>query len=228
MRTSFPSKLVAARYAAGPGVIGLVLFGGAGTLAWPAAWVFVSMLVAGGAFTLCVLAPRSPELIAERSRVQPGTKRWDRVLAPIAALTPMVVCATAALDRRLGWRPGVDARVSIASALVLAAGMALVYWAMYQNTYFAATVRIQHERGHRVISSGPYRLVRHPGYLGALLTFVALPLELGSPWAAVPGAAGVAFLVLRTWLEDRALTEELPGYTEFKTRTKRRLIPLLW
>ena len=103
-----------------------------------------------------------------------------------------------------------------------------VLWAMASNPFFAATVRIQSERGQEVVSAGPYRLVRHPGYLGALVYNLAIPLVLGSLWTFIPALFTIALLVVRTALEDRTLQAELPGYAAYTAAVRRRLIPGLW
>jgi protein-S-isoprenylcysteine O-methyltransferase Ste14 len=108
-------------------------------------------------------------------------------------------------------------------------GTAVVTWAMAVNTHFEKTVRIQSDRGHTVCDRGPYRWVRHPGYVGASLAFpLATPLLLGSAWAFVPAALCVAMLVLRTALEDRMLRAELEGYEAFAGKTRYRLLPGIW
>ncbi|MHB0877451.1 MAG: methyltransferase family protein [Anaerolineae bacterium] len=205
-----------------------VLFIAAGTLRWPLAWAFAAVMVAFQVLNAAILVPRDPDLLVERSRAQEGTKRWDLVLAPVVAFGPVLIGAVAGLDERFGWLPEVATWVSVVSLVVVAAAPLLTTWAMVTNHFFGPVVRIQSERGHRVVSGGPYRLVRHPGYLGAGLMYVALPLALGSVWAIVPTVVVLGALVLRTALEDRTLMEELPGYREYGERVRYRLVPGLW
>ena len=96
------------------------------------------------------------------------------------------------------------------------------------NRFFSGTVRIQTERGHRVVTGGPYRFVRHPGYLGGVISYLAMPLILGSAWAYIPAAVGMAVTAIRAALEDRTLKKELPGYLEYTQATRYRLIPGIW
>lgn len=124
---------------------------------------------------------------------------------------------------------GLLALVVLVPAFVPAvAGYALTAWAMVENRFFSGTVRIQTDRGHTVISSGPYRLVRHPGYAGSVLATVCVPVILGSWWTFVPAGVAIASLVARTGLEDRMLRSELEGYAAFAERTRWRLIPGVW
>ena len=104
----------------------------------------------------------------------------------------------------------------------------LAHWAMLANPFFEKTVRIQEERGHHVATGGPYRFVRHPGYVAFILMGFALPLGVGSAWALVPAGLNAALIVARTALEDRTLRRELPGYAEYAQRTRYRLLPGVW
>jgi protein-S-isoprenylcysteine O-methyltransferase Ste14 len=99
---------------------------------------------------------------------------------------------------------------------------------MVENRFFSGTVRIQTDREHVVVSGGPYRLVRHPGYAGSLLATICVPVVLGSWWAWVPACVSVAALVVRTALEDRVLRRELDGYAAYAARTRHRLVPGVW
>jgi protein-S-isoprenylcysteine O-methyltransferase Ste14 len=134
----------------------------------------------------------------------------------------------AGLDQRYGWSSGIEPVAQIGAMLLVIAGHALVVWATGVNAYFSQVVRIQTERGHTVISSGPYRYVRHPGYVGGILVTLAAPLLLGSAWALIPGVLGALLLVVRTALEDRTLLQELAGYGEYAESVRYRLVPGLW
>ena len=118
--------------------------------------------------------------------------------------------------------------VTVTGVLLMLTGQVLFAWARRENVFFSSTVRVQSERGHHVCATGPYRVVRHPGYLGLLLSGLAFPLVLDSHWAMIPAALGAAFLVLRTMLEDRFLTEHLAGYAEYAATTRWRLLPALF
>jgi protein-S-isoprenylcysteine O-methyltransferase Ste14 len=206
-----------------------VLFISAGRLDWVAAWVYLALFVFGLPVNGYLLYRRSPELIAERAEVKEGTKDWDRVLSIIYGLLAGVgLQLVAGLNARFGWAPQVPITLQILALVPLLAGFALSSWAMITNTFFAPTVRIQDERGHTVVSEGPYGWVRHPGYVGWSLSLVATPLLLGSFWALVSGILAVILLVVRTVFEDRTLRQELDGYAEYARRVRFRLLPGIW
>jgi protein-S-isoprenylcysteine O-methyltransferase Ste14 len=207
----------------------LSLFLSAGDWGWGAAWVYVAISVANLAGNALVLIPTSPELLVERSQAQEGTKGWDRLLsAAMALFGPLVISVVAGLD----WWAGDLASGSLAGQGVALAVMALAIglglWAIASSAYFSATVRIQEERGHEVATGGPYRFVRHPGYVAAVLFDLATPVLLGSLWALIPAVLTVAVVVARTVLEDRTLQAELSGYAEYAQQTRYRLVPGVW
>ena len=144
-------------------------------------------------------------------------------------LRPLVVFVVAGLDERYGWQPDIPAMAACGlGSLFLLAAIAFSTWAMTVNRFFSGTVRIQTERGHQVVSSGPYRLVRHPGYLAGVIGYLAMPLVLGSSWAYLPVLMGILVVCLRTYLEDKTLQEELPGYREYTQQIRYRLFPGIW
>ena len=134
----------------------------------------------------------------------------------------------AGLDVRFGWTQELRVGWHVAGAAVLAAGLGLGGWAMIANAYFSTAVRIQSERGHTVCRSGPYRFVRHPGYVGFILQSLGTPVLLGSLWALIPGITAAALMVIRTSLEDRTLQAELPGYPDYVQEVRYRLVPGIW
>ena len=213
-------------------LFGVVLFLAAGKLDWPNGWVYLGLNAFTQILSAIVLIPRRPDMLAERSKVREGTKPWDRILAPaIVIVGTLAVLITAGLDARFGWSASSGAVSGGWFALGLAAAFAsqmFVLWAMASNPFFAATVRIQDDRGQTVTSRGPYALVRHPGYAGALVYNLAIPLVLGSWWTYLPALATIALNILRTALEDRTLQAELPGYKEYAGRVRYRLIPGIW
>lgn len=158
-----------------------------------------------------------------------GTKRWDRACLTLFGLSYFGTPVVAALDARGGPTPTMPAWLWVPGVLLFAFHLVTVAWAMSANPHFEKTVRIQHDRGHRVIDTGPYQFVRHPGYMSTIVGFaLASPLLLLSWWAFVPAAACAACLVARTALEDRTLRTELPGYEEYAQRTRYRLLPGIW
>jgi protein-S-isoprenylcysteine O-methyltransferase Ste14 len=209
-------------------LVAALLFLAAGRLDWRWGWAFVTLAGANVITLAILLIPTRPELLAERSGLRAGTKRWDLVLAPLLAYSSLISALVAAFDFRWSWSPAFPWAAHVAGLAVAAAGSAFTAWAMYTNRFFAATVRIQTDRGHEVVSAGPYRLVRHPGYLGSAVFMLSLPLMLGSLWAAVPVAVGLVTCFVRTALEDRTLRRELPGYEDYARRVRRRLVPGVW
>ena len=210
-------------------IFGVLLFLLAGKINWPAGWVYLAINAFTQLMTAVVLIPRQGSMLNERSKVREGTKNWDRILAPaIVIFGTLAVLATAALDARFGWSEPVSTSLWGVAILVVWASQMFVLWAMASNSFFAATVRIQTDRGHTVTRSGPYRLVRHPGYAGALIYTLFVPLVLRSWWTLIPAGLTIALIVIRTRLEDRTLQEELPGYKEYTDQVRYRLIPGVW
>lgn len=210
---------------------GLILFASAGTLAWSWGWALLAVIAASLAGQVLILVPINPDLLVERSRGvrAEGVKRWDKWLTPFAAgILPMVCWILAGLDYRYGWSGPQPSWLHLSGLLGVLLGFGLFLWAMACNAFFSEGVRIQHERGHTVATSGPYRCVRHPGYSGAILYFLGTPFLLGSIWALIPAVLGSALYGARTFLEDKTLIEELPGYREYTRSTRYRLIPGVW
>jgi protein-S-isoprenylcysteine O-methyltransferase Ste14 len=210
-------------------LLAVTLFVSLGSLDWPMAWVYLSLVILGMTVTTVLLARTHPDLLVERSHIGEGVKSWDRVLSRLMALGVLLpTLLIAGLDRRWGWSHAMPLHMEIGGAVLFALGTSWVSWAMVSNRFFAPVVRIQKDRGHTVATSGPYRFVRHPGYVGIMLCGVAVPLMLGSLWALVPAGLGVGVAVLRTALEDRTLRNELEGYKDYASRVRYRLIPGLW
>ncbi len=204
-----------------------LLFLAAGTINWPAGWLFVALQ--GSVFlTLGLYAVRiNPEVINERGRKSDKTKSWDKIFSRVSAPQIILMPLIAGLDHRFGWSNPV--RVwQIIGAVSLIPGFSLPYWAMMVNDFLTVTVRLQEERGHRPITHGPYRFVRHPMYVGAILGFIGIPLLLGTWWALIPAAIASLAMIVRTALEDKTLQAELPGYADYAQRTRYRLLPGIW
>jgi len=207
-----------------------ILFLSSGRLDWWFAWVYLGIFVLGVGVNSFVLLRVNPELIAERARqFTPETKKWDRILATIWGLMSAIVSLlVAGLDKRFGWSPQIPLTVQLIAMLLHMFGSAFAGWAPVSNAFFAGTVRIQTERGHAVVSTGPYRIVRHPGYAAWILSGLATPVMLASLWALLPATLAQGALVLRTVLEDRTLREELPGYRDYARKVRHRLVPGIW
>lgn len=173
-----------------------------------------------------VLAGGNPDVAAERASGARAGEDWDRRILGAYFLVNVVAFVTAGLDSgRFGWSGRVPLGVTFGGVALMLAGQALFALARRENAFFSSTAAIQTERGHRVCETGPYRLVRHPGYLGMLLSLLAFPLVLQSYWAFIPVSAGALLLVVRTLLEDRLLMERLAGYAQYAARTRWRLVP---
>jgi protein-S-isoprenylcysteine O-methyltransferase Ste14 len=199
-----------------------------GSLRWTAGWVFVGITFAAKWFFGYYLKIRDPELVRRRKKIQQGTKGWDRVWLVIYMLTFLSILAIAGLDAgRYRWSviplPGM-----LIGGLSYIAAMLLTFWAMTVNTHFEGTVRIQTDRDHKVIETGPYRFVRHPGYIFLILTTMSIPALLGSQVAFLPAVVTAVLFIIRTALEDRTLQNELPGYVDYTKVVRYRLVPRLW
>lgn len=209
----------------------VVLFASAGTLEWPTAWLYCANLLVATVVSRWVAWKRNPDLLMERARFGqgPGAKDWDRFLMLFVGLVgPLFISIVAGLDRRYGWSPPLPSVVVGIAILVLLLGTWLAVWAMIANRFFSATVRIQADRGHHVVTDGPYRIVRHPSYIGGILSYLAFPFMVGAMWSLLPALTVCAALVVRTALEDSALQAELAGYQEYAQKTRYRLLPRIW
>jgi len=206
-------------------VMGALLLGSSGDPVWLMAWVYLG-IHAGATAVLAVTI--HPGLIEERSARRPGAKRWDRRLVPILWALGSLTLVVAGQDHRYHWTAPFPVSVQVGALAVFVIGYAIVILAGVSNEFFSGIVRIQEERGHHVISTGPYAQVRHPGYLGLLLCLGSEPMLFSSFWALIPGGLTVGLLVLRTYLEDQTLRRELNGYPEYCSRVPFRLVPGIW
>lgn len=218
----------AVRETMGVVMLALMLFLAAGAVNWIAGWAMVIVMAGWVIGTALVVIPRYPELLAERTGPKKGAKLWDTALLGLYGVAMMIMWIVAGLDLRYSWSSGIGPVAQIAALLVVVAGYALVVWATGTNAFFSQVVRIQTERGHTVISSGPYRYVRHPAYVGMTLVVLGAPIMLGSWWALISGVVSTLLVIVRTSLEDKTLQAELPGYTEYAQRTRYRLLPGVW
>jgi protein-S-isoprenylcysteine O-methyltransferase Ste14 len=205
-----------------------ILFLAAGRLDWMWAWVYLGICLLTVAINGAIVLRTSPETVAERGRPQ-ATQGWDKAIGGLWALVLyLVLPLVAGLDERFGWTEGLAVAWNLAGAVLLVAGLGLACWAMVANAYFSTAVRIQDDRAQTVCSSGPYRFVRHPGYVGFTLQSLGTPLLLGSLWALVPGLIAAILMAIRTAFEDRFLQAELPGYREYARQVRYRLVPGVW
>lgn len=208
---------------------GVILFLAAGRLNWMAGWAYLGLNATAQILTTIVLVPRQPGMLVERSKVRQGTKQWDRFLAlAVALIGPFAIMVTAGLDARFAWSPQVQNGLWLAGLILAFCCQMFVLWAMSSNPFFSTTVHIQAERSHAVTNSGPYMLVRHPGYLGAFLFGLVAPIALTSWCAYVPALLTNLLIIVRTKLEDSTLQRELPGYAEYSASVRYRLFPGIW
>jgi protein-S-isoprenylcysteine O-methyltransferase Ste14 len=164
-------------------MLAALLFLTAGTANWIAGWAMVIIMAGWVIATAAVVIPRYPELLAERVGPRKGSKKWDTLVLSLYGLAMMILWIVAGLDQRYGWSSGIEPMAQIGAMLLVIGGHALVVWATGVNAFFSQVVRIQTERGHTVVSGGPYRYVRHPAYAGAILLVSGAPIMLGSWWA---------------------------------------------
>jgi protein-S-isoprenylcysteine O-methyltransferase Ste14 len=195
---------------------------------WLWGWVYIGLMAAALAAHVIVLVPINPALLADRSEGlrQAGAKPWDRPVVMVMSVFYLATMIVGGLDARWEWSRDVPLAIYLTGLLLFILSWVVFLWAMASNPFFSESVRIQPE--HQVAVGGPYRVVRHPGYAGACLGFMATPLLLGSWWAFIPAILATATYVLRTALEDRTLQAELTGYTEYAARVRYRLAPGIW
>jgi protein-S-isoprenylcysteine O-methyltransferase Ste14 len=209
------------------GLMAWALFWAAGTSDWPQGWWCLSLLFAGLAASVLYLWRVNPELIAARRRFGAGTKPWDFVMIAILIAGTAVLIWVAGFDHRYHLT-SLPPWIAVLGDLLMLVGIAGAAWAQGVNRHFEPSVRIQHDRGHAVIDTGPYAVVRHPGYSAGALILAGMALGLGSLWALVPAALVIASIAVRTALEERALCAELPGYRDYTRRVTYRWVPGVW
>lgn len=212
------------------GFIAALLFVPAGTFDWPGAWIFLTEMIVGSVLTILWLGKYDPALLKERlgGIVQKGQTFWDKVfmLMMMAAWYGWVVIM--ALDVKHWHISHAPDWVMYAGAVLIPLGLLAVLRTFRENTFAAPVIKIQEERGQKVIDTGPYAIVRHPMYTGGALYMLGMPLVLGS-WiglAVLPGIIGL--LVIRIFIEEAALRKGLPGYTDYAARVRYRLVPGVW
>jgi protein-S-isoprenylcysteine O-methyltransferase Ste14 len=210
-------------------ITAVAFFLAAGRLDIFRAWLFFGIYFAGAVAGALIMWKRAPELANQRAFVKEGSKTWDKVFLGIYfPLSLLVFPVVAGLDvGRFQWSQ-LSFTCAIAGVVLYIICFVLGSWALVVNEHFEATVRIQKDRGHKVITGGPYRFVRHPGYLSMILGGLSASLVIGSVYSLIPTGLGIVALVIRTHLEDRTLQQELEGYSEYTKRTKYRLLPCVW
>jgi protein-S-isoprenylcysteine O-methyltransferase Ste14 len=209
-------------------LLGAMIFIPAGRLDYISGWICLAVMVIGFSGLTAYVAKRTPSLIRRRMRAGAGTPVWDRLFVVLVQIFFVGILVVGGLDAgRYHWT-SLPLWLQVAGLILMIVGMLLLAWAMGQNPHFESTVRIQTDQNHRVIESGPYRIVRHPGYVAAIVLFIGMALVLNSAWALLPAILSAADLVTRTYVEDRFLHENLNGYRDYAKRTRYRLVPRIW
>ncbi|MGB6371145.1 MAG: isoprenylcysteine carboxylmethyltransferase family protein [Atribacterota bacterium] len=203
-----------------------VTFIGAGRIDYWQGWIYNGLNIV---FLLLsyFLLPR--ELIEERLKPKEGMKKWDKIYYIVSIPVYFAILIISILDGgRFDWEPRIPILIVIIGVVVYTIGQIIVLWAKKANKFFSTVVRIQKDRGQTVCKDGPYRFVRHPGYLGGLLCNIVTPFVLSSFWGLIPAVIAVVLLFIRTYLEDKTLQRELEGYTDYTNEARYRLLPRIW
>lgn len=208
--------------------MGVALFWSAGKLNWWPAWAALGVMLAWIIATAIVILCFNPHLLAERLGPRKGSKAWDTAIMGAVGILQLARYIVAGLDQRFSWTGDFPLPAQIIALLVCCLGYFLVVWATASNAFFSQIVRIQQERGHTVVTGGPYQFVRHPAYIGAILYELAVSILLASWWSFLISALSAMLLILRTGLEDRMLRDELVGYADYAQQVRSRLLPGVW
>jgi protein-S-isoprenylcysteine O-methyltransferase Ste14 len=206
----------------------LVLLISSGTIGWINAWVYTGMRLLYHVTYVGLLTVKSPALLNQRAKVRKNTKTFDKLILlsfiPFS-LSINIICGLDAV--RFEWSQ-MSIGFVVFGVVIWAMGISFTLWSMVANPHFESSVRIQEDREHRVFAAGPYKIVRHPGYLGFIVVILSVPFILGSWWGLVPSALFAIVVIIRTGLEDRMLRKELSGYGDYAGSTRYRLLPLVW
>jgi len=206
----------------------LILFISAGRIDYYQGWIYSAMSLLG---LLMNFAPSNvdTELLNERLKPPKDAKQWDKLILKLSALTTIIAYVIAGLDSgRYQWSPHLQWDICLLGIVLMFIGQLLFLIAKKTNKFFSSVMRIQNDRGHTVCETGPYRFVRHPGYLGMIISWIGFPLLLGSVWSIIPIVLAIILLLVRTNLEDRTLIKELTGYSQYVQKTRYKLVPGIW
>lgn len=206
----------------------LIIFISAGKLNYWQGIVYVIIGLTMTAIGYTVLRPDN-DLLNERSKPGEGTKSWDKALLGLSFLSTLAMYITGGLDSgRFHWSPDFHWIIYLLGIIFTASGQLLFLVAQKQNKFFSSTVRIQNDREHTVCDTGLYKFVRHPAYLGSIIQSAGFPMLFGSLWSIIPASVIVIIFLVRTYLEDNTLRNELKGYPDYSEKTRYRLVPYLW
>jgi protein-S-isoprenylcysteine O-methyltransferase Ste14 len=206
----------------------VILFISAGRIDYYQGWIYSAMSLLG---LLMNFAPSNvdTELLHERSKPPKDAKQWDKLILKLSALTTIIAYVIAGMDSgRYQWSSHLPWGICLLGIILMFIGQLLFLIAKKANRFFSSVMRIQNDRGHTVCETGPYRFVRHPGYLGMIISWVGFPLLIGSLWSIIPIVFAIILLLVRTRLEDRTLIKELTGYSQYIQKTRYKLVPWIW
>ncbi|MFQ6087822.1 MAG: methyltransferase family protein [Candidatus Methanofastidiosia archaeon] len=209
----------------------MVLMIAAGNLNWVMGWIYVLISITFAFASRIIMIYRNPELILERAKSLEAedAKGWDKAFLLFGGmLGPLVAFIVIGLDERFNWSPEIPLSLQLVALVMVILGYLFSTWAMSVNKFFSAVVRIQKDRNQTVVTDGPYRYVRHPGYTGGIVALITIPIMLGSLWGLVPVGIIVFMTIIRTELEDKTLREELDGYENYAQKVHYKLFPRIW
>jgi protein-S-isoprenylcysteine O-methyltransferase Ste14 len=229
MSTRMPKARIAARVVLFVTMLPAILLGSAGTIRWTEAWLYTATYLAFAVPTATWLGRHNPALLEDRMTfMKPTVRRWDKALMLGALPIYAAFLVVPGLDAvRFRWTDVPAAAQAVAFA-AMAGSLAVLFLVMRENTFLSRVVEVQRDRGHRVISTGPYAVIRHPMYAAVIVLYLATPLALGSLWGILPAAACGGVLVLLLLREEETLNAELDGYADYTRRVRHRLCPGVW
>ena len=204
---------------------GAILLISAWSLKWTWAWIFLAM---GFIILIINLIVLPSEVIEERGRKKENVKKWDKILTTLNIFPMIGIYVLSGLDYRFNWSFDLHIIIHIVGFVLFFIGAMLFTWSMVSNKFFSTMVRIQTEREHKVATEGPYKYVRHPGYVGFILMCLVTPIALGSLYGIIMSSIVTVIFIIRTALEDKTLRNELNGYREYSKNVKYRLVPFVW
>lgn len=207
-------------------LLGLGLFLPAGTFLWLEAWIYLCIFITFFTVYIFYFNKHDPEMLQKRAKPK-FEKTWDKIVVLLMFFGFFPTFILPGFERRFIWS-NVPLIVEIIGFIGMSLGLIIIFLVMKENTFLSKTIEIQKDRGHKVITTGPYRIVRHPMYLGFILFILFYCLAVGSLYSLIPAGLGTIGILIRTILEDRLLHKELEGYNEYAQKVKKKLIPLIW